>query len=214
MPAARLVVLSIVLLATVVSSAPAMQAASPAAPKGLHGFLLRPNDAVTHTFSRTPAFAWAPVRGAACYEFELATSRTFGGRSVVWSNVSTDAQSGKHCTPVTVSFPKANEPAGEGQEAAQQERVKATIAPIKIPAVSINLVLPWFTGKPYALYAHVRSVSTQGASGWSRPFGFNMRWSEPAVPLPAKPGLVRWTPVEGASAYDVWYPDIRKIVRT
>jgi hypothetical protein len=41
-----------------------------------------------------------------------------------------------------------------------------------------------------------------------------MRWSEPAVPLPAKPGLVRWTPVEGASAYDVWYPDIRKIVRT
>ena len=220
MPAARLVVLSIVLLATVVSSAPAMQAAPPAAPKGLHGFLLRPNDAVTHTFSRTPAFAWTPVRGAACYEFELATSRTFGGSSVVWSNVSTDARSGRHCTPVTVTFPKAKEPAGEGEEGAQQESVKATIAPIKIPAVSINLVLPWFTGKPYALYAHVRSVTTQGASSWSKPFGFNMRWEDTPVPLSSKPGLVRWTPIDGATGYEVWYGGrgptgyINKIVQT
>lgn len=220
MPAARLVVLSVVLLATVVSSAPAMEAGSPTTPKGLHGFLLRPNDPVTHTFSRTPAFAWAPVRGAACYEFELATSRTFGGSSVVWSNVSTDAQSGKHCTPVTVTFPKANEPAGEDQEGAQPERVKATIAPIKIPAVSMNLVLPWFTGKPYALYAHVRSVTTQGASSWSKPFGFNMRWEDTPVPLPSKPGLVRWAPVDGATGYEVWYGGrgptgyINKIVQT
>ena len=94
--------------------------------------------------------------------------------------------------------------------------VRDTIAPIRIPAVSINLVLPWFTGKPNALYAHVRSVTTQGASRWSRPFGFNMRWEEHPVPLAAKPGLVRWTPVEGATAYDVWYPDriVNKIVPT
>jgi hypothetical protein len=92
--------------------------------------------------------------------------------------------------------------------------VKTVIPPIRIPAASVNLVLPWFTGKPYALYAHVRSVATQGASRWSKPFGFNMLWEDTAIPLPAKPGLVRWTPVEGASAYDVWYPDIRKIVRT
>jgi len=220
MPAARFVVLSLVLLATVVSSAPAMPAGPPATPKSLHGFLLRPNDPVTHTFSRTPAFAWAPVRGAACYEFELATSSRFGGSSVVWSNVSTDAQSGKHCTPVTVTFPKANEPAGEDQDGAQQERVKATIAPIKIPAVSINLVLPWFTGKPYALYAHVRSVTTQGASSWSKPFGFNMRWEDTPVPLPSKPGLVRWAPIDGATGYEVWYGGrgptgyINKIVQT
>ena len=30
----------------------------------------------------------------------------------------------------------------------------------------------------------------------------------------SKPGLVRWAPVEGATAYDVWYPDIRKVIRT
>jgi hypothetical protein len=219
MPAARLVVLSFVLLATIVSSAPAMQAGPPATPTGLHGFLLRPNDPVTHTFSRTPAFAWAPVRGAACYEFELATSSRFGGSSVVWSNVSTDAQSGKHCRPVKVTFRAANEPAGEGEEGAEKV-VKETIAPIKIPAVSVNLVLPWFTGHPYALYAHVRSVTTQGASSWSRPFAFNMRWEDTPVPLPSKPGLVRWTPIEGATAYEVWYGGkgptgfINKIVQT
>jgi hypothetical protein len=213
MPAARLVVLSVVLLATVVSSAPAMQAGPPARPTGLHGFLLRPNDPVTHTFSRTPAFAWAPVRGAACYEFELATSRTFGESSLVWSNVSTDAQSGKHCTPVQAKFPKATEPGSE-EEAGEDATslVKTTIAPIKIPAVSINLVLPWFTGKPYALYAHVRSVTTQGASSWSRPFGFNMRWEDTPVPLPSKPGLVRWTPIDGATSYEVWYGAPGKLI--
>jgi hypothetical protein len=213
MPAARLVVLSVVLLATAVSSAPAMQAGPPAKPKSLHGFLLRPNDPVTHTFSRTPAFAWAPVRGAACYEFELSTSRSFGESSLVWSNVSTDAQSGKHCTPVKAKFPKANEPGSE--EEAEEETsalVKTTIAPIRIPAVSVNLVLPWFTGKPYALYAHVRSVTTQGASAWSTPFGFNVRWEDTPVPLPSKPGLVRWTPVDGATGYEVWYGAPGKLI--
>ena len=212
MRAARLVLLSVVLLATVVASAPA----GTATPKGLHGFLLRPNEPQTHTFSRTPAFAWAPVRGAACYEFELATSRSFNESSIVWSNVSTDAHSGKHCRPVRVKFPQATEPAaeggGSGEEAAAEPTVKSTVAPIRIPAVSLNLVLPWFTGKPYALYAHVRSVTTGGASGWSTPFGFNMRWEDAPVPLATKPGLVRWTPIDGATGYEVWYGAPGKII--
>jgi hypothetical protein len=219
--AARLAVLSFLLLVTLVASAPAMDAGLPAAPKGLHGFLLRPNDPVAHTFSRTPAFAWAPVRGAACYEFELATSSSFGESSVIWSNVSTDAQSGKHCRPVKATFPLANEPGGEDEAGQASATVKTTIAPIKIPAVSVNLTLPWFTGKPYALYAHVRSVTTVGASAWSRPFGFNMRWEDDLVPLPARPGLVRWTPIDGATGYEVWYGGrgpaggfINKIVQT
>lgn len=212
--------LCLVLSATLVASAPGMDARSPDAPKGLHGFLLRPNEPVTHTFSRTPAFAWAPVRGAACYEFELATSSAFGESSIVWSNVSTDAQSGKHCRPVKATFPLANEPGGE-EEAEASPTVKTTIAPIKIPAVSVNLTLPWFTGKPFALYAHVRSVTTVGASTWSRPFGFDMRWEDTPVPLPSKPGLVRWTPIDGATGYEVWYGGrgpaggfINKIVQT
>jgi hypothetical protein len=210
MRAARLALLSVVLLGTLLTaSASAMESGAPGAPKGLRGFALRPNESVTHTFSRTPAFAWSPVRGAACYEFELATSRTFDGSSVFWSNVSYGAASGRFCRAVSFSAPAATSDA-EGTEKA----VSTVISPIRIPATSINLVLPWFTGKPYALYAHVRAVTTHGATAWSRPFGFNMRWEDTPVPMTAKPGLVRWGAVEGATAYDVWYPDIRKVVRT
>jgi len=213
MRAARLVILSTVLLATVVASAPAMQAGPPPGPKSLHGFLLRPNEPVTHTFSRTPAFAWAPARGAACYEFELATSRTFEGSTVVWSNVPTGRQSGRFCGPVRKSVSTAERQ--EGGDVTLTTTALSTVIPaIRIPAVSLNLTLPWFTGNPYALYAHVRAVSTRGASSWSRPYGFNMRWEDAPIPLPTKPGLVRWTPVEGATSYEVWYPDIRTTLRT
>src|SRR5260370_40853710 len=37
------------------------------------------------------------------------------------------------------------------------------------PAVSIPLALPWMTGKPYALYAHVRARIHGGTTAWSVP---------------------------------------------
>jgi hypothetical protein len=216
MPAARLVIVAMALVASLVaSSASAMEARSPAAPTGLRGFELRPNEPVTHTFSRTPAFAWNPVRGASCYELELATSRTFDGSSLIWSNVAYGATSGTYCRPVSMTMPTSSGPSeGSDEGTTASEPVKTVVRPIRIPAASVNLVLPWFTGKPYALYAHVRAITTRGATRWSRPFGFNMRWESTPTPLQARPGLVRWTPVEGATAYDVWYPDIRRIVRT
>jgi hypothetical protein len=211
MRAARFALVAVALLgAILVTSA---SAAPPGAPKGLRGFELRPNEVPSHTFSRTPAFAWRPVRGASCYEFELATSRTFDGSAVFWSNVAYGASSGKFCRAVTITAPASNEQASE-EDGAATEDVKMRIAPIRIPATSVNLVLPWFTGKPYALYAHVRAITTRGATAWSKPFGFNIRWESTPVPLTSKPGLVRWAPVEGATAYDVWYPDIRKVLRT
>jgi hypothetical protein len=210
MRAARLCLCAVALFGALLATSAG--AAPPGAPKGLRGFELRPNETQTHTFSRTPAFAWNPVRGASCYEFELATSRSFDGSSVFWSNVSTGAGSGGSCKAVTISAPAA-EDAGASEDGSSSE-VKTRIAPIRIPATSVNLVLPWFTGKPYALWAHVRAVTTRGATAWSSPFGFNVRWDSTPVPQPAKPGLVRWAPVEGATAYDVWYPDIRKVIRT
>src|SRR6185312_15872039 len=126
-----------------------------------HGFELRPNESPERTFSRTPAFAWSPVRGAACYEFELATSGSFAGSSVIWSNVANGAQAGKHCSPVKVSFTRAPEPSTPVTEAVPVKTVTHTVAPIRIPAVSIDLTLPWITGRGgYALYARVRSVTT------------------------------------------------------
>jgi len=211
MRAARLVLFAVAVLGTVIATS--ASAAPPGAPKGLRGFELRPNESSTHTFSRTPAFAWSPVRGASCYEFELATSRSFDGSSVFWSNVSSGAASGKFCKAVTITAPAAEESGSDDASAAGSE-IKTRIAPIRIPATSVNLVLPWFTGKPYALWAHVRAVTTRGATAWSKPFGFNVRWESTPVPQPSRPGLVRWKPVEGATAYDVWYPDIRKVIRT
>jgi len=211
MRAARFALVVVAILATTIVTSAA--AGPPGAPKGLRGFELRPNEVSTHSFSRTPAFAWRPVRGASCYEFELATSRTFDGSSVFWSNVAYGAGSGKFCRAVTISAPASADQKSDG-ESAESAIVKTRIAPIRIPATSVNLVLPWFTGKPYALYAHVRAITTRGATAWSKPFGFNVRWESTPVPLVSKPGLVRWAPVEGATAYDVWYPDIRKVIRT
>jgi hypothetical protein len=83
---------------------------------------------------------------------------------------------------------------------------------VKIPAISIAHQLPWMTGLPYALWAHVRWVSDNGkvVTPWSEPFGFNMRWSDSDYPqqLTAPEGLVRWKPIEGATRYEVLYPDI------
>jgi hypothetical protein len=82
---------------------------------------------------------------------------------------------------------------------------------LKTPAVSVPISLPWMTGQPYSLYAHVRAVTRNGAGAWSAPFGFNMRW--PAVPTPLSPsypGLLRWTPVPGASGYMIWLVDVGK----
>ena len=79
MPAVRL---AAVVLATLVF-APAANAALPA-PTGLKPFLLRADEAPTHTFPRTPSFVWKPVRGAVRYEFELATKSKFTDGSMIW----------------------------------------------------------------------------------------------------------------------------------
>ena len=222
MPAARLAVLATALLAAfAASSASAMESGPPGAPTGLRGFELRPNEPVKHTFSRTPAFAWNPVRGAACYEFELGTSSSFNGSSVVWSNVSSGARAGKYCRSVKVTFTQAAEPGTPVTEAVPAKTVSFTVAPIRIPAVSVNLTLPWFNENgPSALYAHVRSVGVNGASSWSKPFVFDMRWENMPIPQVARPGLIRWTPVDGATGYEVWYGGrgpsgwLNKIVQT
>ncbi len=74
------------------------------------------------------------------------------------------------------------------------------------PAATVPISLPWITGNPYALYARVRGVSPKGREGrWSAPYGFNMRWRDRPRPLdPQFPGLIRWTPIEGATMYEVW----------
>jgi hypothetical protein len=88
-------------------------------------------------------------------------------------------------------------------------------APLKVPAVAVPVALPWMTGNPYALYAHVRARTPKGVTSWSAPFGFNMRWKTlPLQEQPDIPGLVRWKPVEGATSYEVWFVDAAKVIAT
>src|SRR5215207_3788909 len=169
---ARLVFLCLTAL-VVTGSVQAHVAAAPAAPKNLRAFLLRPTEAVTHEFARTPSFSWLPVRGAVRYEFELSKNAAFTESGTFWSDEK-----------------------------------------LKTPAVSVPVALPWMTGTPYAVYARVRAVTREGVSGWSAPFGFNVRWRTLPQPLQTYPGMSRWSVVGGATSYQVWFPALRKIVGT
>src|SRR3954454_13053486 len=74
------------------------------------------------------------------------------------------------------------------------------------PTASIPVTLPWVSGSGtgYGFYASVRGVTDNGTSPWSTTFGFNMRWPHIPTPLSAPDGLIRWTPVVGATGYEVW----------
>jgi hypothetical protein len=87
---------------------------------------------------------------------------------------------------------------------------------LAIPALAIDHQLPWMTGVPYALWAHVRWVSADGkrVTPWSEPYGFNLRWRDSDYPQPesAPPGMIRWKPVEGATSYEVIFTDFQPAV--
>jgi len=197
----------------------------PTTPTGLRAFLLRPKDPVTHVFERTPSFAWSAVRGARCYEFELATSKTFSQSSLIWSNVQYTVGHHSACAAVPASSPSSTSvptsssttttsTSSASSSSSTDPAEQTVIQPLRVPAVSVDIALPWFTGVPYALYAHVRAVTANGTSVWSKAFGFNMRWSQVAEPMKTVPGLIRWTPVAGATGYQVWYPDVSKVFAT
>jgi hypothetical protein len=83
---------------------------------------------------------------------------------------------------------------------------------LKTPAVSVPVALPWMTGNPYAVYARVRAITPSGVSAWSASFAFNVRWPSVPQPIQTYPGMSRWSVVDGATSYQVWFPAIRKIV--
>ena len=79
--------------AVLASSGSAASRPSLARPSGLHTFIKQLDEprrfaaADVPEYSRTPSFAWAPVRGATRYEFELSTSEQFrADNGLVWSS--------------------------------------------------------------------------------------------------------------------------------
>lgn len=78
---------------------------------------------------------------------------------------------------------------------------------LKTPYTSVPVTLPWTTGHPYSLFARVRANKLakkhRFSTYWSSAFGFNVRWTQIPAKLSAPNGLLRWTPIDGASAYEV-----------
>ena len=90
----------------------------------------------------------------------------------------------------------------------QENGILYDVSNLQTPVAAPTLTLPWITGSPHALYARVRAFVGCGCSytagPWSADYGFDV--VPPAVPTPmsSAPGLLRWTPVDGADAYDIW----------
>ena len=83
-----------------------------------------------------------------------------------------------------------------------------TAANLTTPVAAPVVTLPWITGSPHALFARVRAIKRSSLTPWSAPFGFDMEPPAAPKPLASEPGLLRWTPVEGATRYQVWFIDI------
>jgi hypothetical protein len=71
------------------------------------------------------------------------------------------------------------------------------------PYTGVPIALPWITGHPYSLFARVRANTKYRTTPWSDDYGFNVRGVKPAK-LSAPNGLLRWTPIDGATSYQVW----------
>ena len=61
--------------------------------------------------------------------------------------------------------------------------VRETLAPIRIPAVSVNLTPPVVHRQARLRALRARPLRhDEGASAWSKPFGFDMRWEDTPIP--------------------------------
>ena len=77
-----------------------------------------------------------------------------------------------------------------------------------------DLALPWITGNPHSLYARVRAIRAGGGtSPWSADYGFDVVPPAPPTSMSSYNGLLRWSPVQGATGYEVWLLDAGKIKR-
>ena len=83
-----------------------------------------------------------------------------------------------------------------------------TATNLMTPVAAPQLTLPWITGNPHALFARVRAIKRSSTTPWSAAFGFDMEPAGAPKPLASQPGLLRWTPVEGADGYEIWLVDV------
>lgn len=90
----------------------------------------------------------------------------------------------------------------------RQNGMAADITNLRTPIGAPTVTLPWITGSPHSLYARVRAnFGHRNVSPWSADYGFDVVPPHAPSALPAAPGLLRWSLVDGADAYEVWLLD-------
>jgi hypothetical protein len=82
-------------------------------------------------------------------------------------------------------------------------------AKLKSPVAAPTTTLPWITSM---MHARVRAILPDDVTPWSAPFNFDMTPPDAPRALASYPGLLHWTPVEGADAYEVWLIDVPQAV--
>jgi hypothetical protein len=82
-------------------------------------------------------------------------------------------------------------------------------AKLKSPVAAPTTTLPWITSM---MHARVRAILSDEVTPWSVPFNFDMTPPDAPQALASYPGLLHWTPVEGADAYEVWLIDVPQMV--
>ena len=82
----RFIRIALLLAVAALAASAHASSAGLAVPSGLHGFMLRADEAASTSFHRTPSFAWNPVAGATRYQFQLATTSTFRDNGILYDN--------------------------------------------------------------------------------------------------------------------------------
>jgi len=82
-------------------------------------------------------------------------------------------------------------------------------AKLKSPVAAPTTTLPWITSM---MHARVRAILADDVTPWSAQFNFDMTPPDAPQALASYPGMLHWTPVEGADAYEVWLIDVPQLV--
>src|SRR5262249_42713685 len=80
------------------------------------------------------------------------------------------------------------------------------------PIASVPIALPWMTKRP--LYWGVRAFGGDRGSPGSKAARFQMKTASRPHRLPGGVGYIRWSPVSGATGYQVSFVNLKKVVGT
>lgn len=76
---------------------------------------------------------------------------------------------------------------------------------LRTPVAAPTVTLPWINDM---FRARVRAVTSSTVTPWSTILEVDMEPAAVPTPLSSYPGLLRWSPVEGADGYQVWLVDV------